>query len=75
VGYSNVYMASIVGISSLRTVGDEAAKVHLNDCPTHSPWFEQFAKGCISFIGQIVPQDMAVSIPLMLAFQDMLDSE
>jgi hypothetical protein len=70
-----VYMASIAGISSLRTVGGEAAKAHLNDCLMHSPWFERFAEGCMSCMGQIVPQNMAVSIPLMLEFQDMLDSE
>lgn len=74
-GFSNVYMVSPEGVNSLRTVGGEQAKHYLNNCPTHSLWFERFTKGCLSCMGQIVKQDMAISLPLMHAFMNMLNEE
>ncbi len=47
-GFSNVYMASVGGVSNLRSLGGDVTKFHLNDCPTNSLWFERFAKGCLS---------------------------
>jgi len=74
-GYSNVYMASLSGAMSLRTVGGDTAKLSLNDCPTHSQWFEKFSRGCLSRMGQVVKQDRAVSLELMHAVLDLLESE
>jgi hypothetical protein len=73
--FSNVYMASAVGVQSLRTVGGEKAKHYLNDCPTHSLWFERFSRGCLSRMGQIICQDRAISLDLLHAFVDMLEEE
>jgi len=69
-GYSNVYMASIGGVQSLRTVGGEHAKHYLNQCPMHSLWFERFSKGCLSRMGQIVKQDLAISLEVMHALME-----
>ncbi len=44
-GYSNVYMSSVAGASSLCTVGCDTAKQFINVCPTHSSWFASFALG------------------------------
>jgi hypothetical protein len=74
-GYSNVYMASLKGVESLRTVGGDKAKHFLNDCPTHSQWFEKFSKGCLSRMGQVVKQDRAVSLDLMHALMERLECE
>jgi hypothetical protein len=74
-GFSNVYMASSIGVASLRTIGGDKVKHFLNDCPTHSLWFERFTRGCLSRMGQIVRQDMAVSLGLMHAFLTRLDQE
>jgi hypothetical protein len=74
-GYSNIYMASLAGSESLRTVGGEKSKFFLNHCPTHSLWFERFARGCLSRMGQIVRQDRAVSLEVMHAFQTMMEEE
>jgi len=71
--YSNVYMCSVNGVSSLRTLGGESAKFHLNDCPTNSLWFERFTRGCLSRMGQIVKQDMAVSLRVMHAMLQLLE--
>ncbi len=43
-GFSNMYMASMEGVSSLWTVGGEKAKYHLTHRPTQSKWFEGFAQ-------------------------------
>ncbi len=59
----------------MRTMGGERAKHYLNDCPTHSLWFEHFARGCLSRMGQIIRQDMAVSLELMHAFLAILEQE
>ncbi len=74
-GFTNVYMTSVVNMDSLRTVGGDKAKFFLNDCPTHSLWFERFARGCLSRMGQIIKQDWAVSLELMHAFLSLLEKE
>lgn len=73
--YFNVYMSSAGGVSSLRSVGGERVKHQLNKCPTHSTWFERFAKGCLSRMGQIVKQDMAISLPVLHALLELLEEE
>ncbi len=61
-GYHNVYMSSVAGASSLRTVGGDKAKQFINVCPTHSSWFSSFALGCLRRMGQDVCQDRAISL-------------
>jgi hypothetical protein len=74
-GYSKVFMASVEGVVNLRTMGGDTPKFHLMDCPTHSPWFEWFLKGCLSRMGQVVKQDMAISLPVMHALLCLLEEE
>jgi hypothetical protein len=42
--YSNVFMASVKGTSSLRSFGGDRAKHVLMDSPTQSLFFEQFSQ-------------------------------
>ena len=74
-GFTNVYMTSVSGTESLRTVGGDRVKHSLSDCPTHSTWFERFSKGCLSRMGQIVKQDRAISLELMHEFLQLLEGE
>jgi len=74
-GFSNVFMASSASQGSLRLMGGDKAKQHLCNCPTNSLWFERFAKGCLSRMGQIVRQDRAVSLELMHALCSLLEQE
>lgn len=53
--------------------GGDVAKFHLNNYPTTSLWFERFAKGCLSRLGQEVKQDLVISIKVMLAMQSLLE--
>ncbi len=74
-GYHNVYMSSVEGAFSLRSVGGDRTKHFLNVCPTHSSWFEQFATGCLRRMGQEVRQDRAISLALMHALMHLFDTE
>ena len=74
-GYSNLYMASVLGTSSLRTMGGDRVKHYLTTSPTQSAWFERFSMGCVRRMGQDVRQDWAITLPAMHALMDLLDSE
>jgi hypothetical protein len=74
-GFHNVYMASVVGSTSLRAVGGDRAKSFLNHCDTHSSWLEHFAAGCHRRMGQEVHQDRAISLQVMHALLQHLEGE
>jgi hypothetical protein len=73
--FSNLYMASYVGVTSLRTVGGDRAKHHLTLSPTQSMWFERFSQGCICRMGQDVRQDWAIPLGAMLGQIQVLEEE
>jgi hypothetical protein len=74
-GYSNMYMASCEGVSSLRTVGGDRAKHHLTQSPTQSLWFERFSQGCVRRMGQEVRQDWAIPLDAMHGLMSVLEDE
>jgi hypothetical protein len=45
--FSNLFHASAAGSVSMLTLGRDSAKTFLSSCPSHSLWFERFAKGCL----------------------------
>jgi hypothetical protein len=49
--YSNLFHASATGSVSMLTLGRDSAKTFLSSCPSHSLWFERFAKGCLRRMG------------------------
>ena len=74
-GYANVFMASLQGTQSLRTVGGDRAKHYLTQSPTQSLWFERFSQGCLRRMGQDVRKDWAITLPAMHALQQLLLEE
>jgi len=74
-GFSNVYLASVPGLASLRLTGGDKPQQLINDCPTNSFWFERFGRGCLSRMGQIIRQDRAVLFELLHALCSMLELE
>ena len=74
-GYSNLCMASVVGTSSLHTMGGDHVKHYLMTSPTQSAWFERFSLGCVRRMGQDVRQDWAITLPAMHALMDLLNSK
>jgi len=75
-GFSNVFQASLTGSASYRTMGGDKVKMSFsNTCLTQTLWFERFAKGCLSRMGQVVRQDRAVSLDVMHQLLETLDSD
>lgn len=72
-GFSNIFMASYEGVTSLRTVGGDKAKHHLTSSPTQSMWFERFSQGCLRRMGQDVRQDWAIPLPVVTALMEACD--
>ncbi len=73
--YSNLFHASASGSVSMMTIGRGSAKTFLSSCPSHSLWFERFAKGCLRRMGQEVRQDLAMSVKVLLALLDLVERE
>lgn len=73
-GFNSVSISSVEEAFSLCSVGGDKAKHFLNICATHFTWFEHFAMGCLSCMGQEVWQDLAISLPLMHALMNNLES-
>jgi len=74
-GYTNLYKASLQGVTDLHTLGGEMAKYSLSRCASHSLWFERFSRGCLSRMGQEVRQDTALSVPVIHALLNQLDHD
>jgi len=55
--------------------GDKAKTSFSNFCLTQSLWFERFAKGCLSRMGQVVKQDRAISLEVMHQLMENLEGE
>lgn len=73
--YSNVLHTSIESAQTLMTLGWDTANSSLTTCPISSMWFERFVKDLLPRMGQEVRQDLAISIPVMLTLQDLLEEE
>jgi hypothetical protein len=73
--YANLYHASLEVSAAMMTLGRDSAKTFLSNCPTHSLWFERFAKGCLRRIGQEGHQDKAISSGVMLELPDILEKD
>lgn len=62
---ANQYMVSLEGCLSLMSVGKTSSKQLLTRCPTQSLWYEKFSLGCLKRMGQIIKQDLAISIEVL----------
>jgi hypothetical protein len=67
--FSNAYMASVAGVTSLRTIGGERVKQQL----AWKIWSKHFAQGCVRRIGQDVR--LNCSIPLAALLMSALEDE
>jgi len=73
--YFNMFHASARSNIDTITLGRDTAKSFLTTCPTQSSWFERFCNWCLKRMGQEVKQDLAVSVEVMLAFQDKMERD
>jgi len=67
--YTNVYHAS-KHVSKLVTMAKDIRKTAITDSPTYGLWFESFMYGCHKRMGEILKQDMGISIDAMHAYCD-----
>jgi len=67
--YTNVYHAS-KHVSKLVTMAKDIRKTAVTDSPTYGLWFERFMYGCHKRMGEILKQDMGMSIDAMHAYCD-----
>lgn len=74
-GYTKVYRVSLAGCQDHHTIGGNSPKVFLSQYPIHSTWFERFSHGCLSWMGQEIHQDTAISLPVMHALLADLEQE
>jgi len=70
--YSNLYEASAMGArDTLSLVSSVAMNTgQMTACPTQSSWFTRFSLGCRKRMGQIVKQDLGISIEVFMALLD-----
>jgi hypothetical protein len=73
--YSNLYHASAMGSTSMMMLGRDTAKTFLSTCPTNSLWFERLCKGCFKRMGQEMHQDLALSMRVLIALTQLLESQ
>ena len=73
--FSNLHHVSVAGAAERVALGQNSAKTFLLACPTHSLWFENFLQGCLLRMGQVVQQDRAISIRVLLALLLGLEQE
>ena len=50
-------------------------KLVTSNCPSNGFWFDRFMVGYYKRVGQLLVQDMAVSIEVMLAVQEYLETQ
>ena len=73
--FSNAYMASVSGAIGVSSLGRNTPKTFFTQCPTNSIWFEKFAQGCLKRMGQVIRQDLGISIEVELALLEHIKRE
>ena len=70
---TNLWQASIMGLKD-RIGAYEKGKLWISECPTHSFWFGRFMEGIHRRVGELVKQDEPISIELLVAVLDLLET-
>ena len=61
--------------TGVAVLAKDKLKTYLTHCSMYSLWFERFMFGCHKRMGDIVLQDMALSIDVVVALDSMFDRE
>ena len=64
--FANMWRASLHGSKS-SVIARDVTKLFTTTCPTHGEWFERFQKGLHERMGDMVKQDLGISIELIHA--------
>jgi hypothetical protein len=72
--FSNMWSASLEGVKDTVAVRD-TVKMSQTSCPTFGTWYEKFGLGLHKRMGDVVRQDQAISIEVMLALMDKFEAK
>jgi hypothetical protein len=73
--YSNMYHASKEHLGGVSVLTGGSRKLVTTNCPSNGFWFDRFMVGYYKRVGQLLVQDMAISIEVILAVQDYLEAQ
>lgn len=73
--YSNMYHASREHLGGVSVLTGGSRKLVTTNCPSNGFWFDRFMVGYYKRVGQMLVQDLAVSIEVMLAVQEYLEGQ
>ena len=66
--FSNLYMASSLAPSFLTSISSAGqTKAHLTACPTNTPWFTKWIRGCETRMGYVIKQNKAITLEVLKA--------
>ena len=73
--YTNLYRASARGIQGSQVWRSEKHRFVTTDAPSDTEWYDRFATGFRSRVGERRKQDAAISIEIMLEIQRLFENE
>jgi hypothetical protein len=73
--YSNMYHASKEHLGGVSVLTGGSRKLVTTNCPSNGFWFDRFMVGYYKRVGQLLVQDMAIAIEVILAVQDYLEAQ
>ena len=73
--YSNIFHASSLHASGVSVFSGASKKMVTTTCPSNGFWFDRFMVGYYKRVGQLLVQDLAISIEVVLAVQSYLEGQ
>jgi hypothetical protein len=73
--YSNIHHASKAHLGGVSVLTGGSRKLITTNCPSNGFWFDRFMVGYYKRVGQLLVQDLAISIEVLLAVQQYLEEQ
>jgi hypothetical protein len=73
--YANIYHASKEHLVGASVLTGGSRKLITTTCPSNGFWFDRFMVGYYKRVGQMLVQDLAISIEVILAVQEYLEEQ
>ena len=73
--FSNAYMVSAENSDIATSSGRIGGKAFYTKCPTQSFWFQKFNLGCLKRMGQVVKQDLAITVEVLMHMLEVIKSD
>jgi hypothetical protein len=73
--YSNIHHASKAHLGGVSVLTGGSRKLITTNCPSNGFWFDRFMVGYYKRVGQLLVQDLAILIEVLLAVQQYLEEQ